>query len=132
MVDEVVKIATKHLVLFVAEHFGSSGIDDSDVALQVHTEDAVAYRFEDGVGLAGESAEAAFGTDLLADVDAEAEDVAGTILEPHELVAVGDDTDLAIAVAEVEQALGLTGIEDEVEVGLEGVTTFSGMNSARL
>ena len=61
----------------VAEHLRGGGIDDGDAAFEVDAEDAVADGFEDGVGLADEGAELVFGADLLGDVDAEAEDVAG-------------------------------------------------------
>ena len=75
VVDELVQVAAEHLAGFVAEHLRGGGVDDGDVAVEVGAEDAVADGLEDGVGLAGEGAEAAFDADLLADVDAEAEDV---------------------------------------------------------
>ena len=81
VVDELVHVAAEHLVLLVAEHLRGGGIDDGDVAVEVDAEDAVADGLEDGVGLAGEGAEPAFGADLLADVDAEAEDVGLAVRE---------------------------------------------------
>ena len=83
----------------VAEHLGGGGVDDGDAAFEVDAEDAVADGLEDGVGLAGEGAEAAFGANLLADVDAEAEDVGVAAGDVDELVAVGDDADVAVCVA---------------------------------
>ncbi len=114
-------VAAEHLVLLVAEHLGGGGIDDGDIALKVDAEDAVTDGLEDGVGLTGKRAEPAFGADLLADVDAEAEDVCGTVLELDELVAVGDGANIAIAVAEVQQTLGFAGLVYQVEVSLERV-----------
>ncbi len=108
------QVAAEHLVCFVAEHLRGGGVDDGDVAVEVDAEDAVADGLEDGVGLAGEGAETAFGADLLADVDAEAEDVGGAAGDVDELVAVGDDADLAVGVGEVEEALGFAGLGDLV------------------
>ncbi len=99
VVDELVQVAAEHLVLLVAEHLGGGGVDDGDLAVEVDAEDAVADGLEDGVGLTGESAEAAFGADLLADVDSEAEDVGGAAGDGDELVAIGDDADLSVGVA---------------------------------
>ncbi len=53
-----------------------------------------------------------FGADLFADVDAEAEDVGIAAGDVDELIAVGDDPDLAIDVGEVEEALDLAGLGD--------------------
>ena len=89
-------------------------------AVEVGAEDAVADGLEDGVGLAGEGAEAAFDAGLLADVDAEAEDVGLAVGDVDELVAVGDDADFAVGVGEVEQALGFAGLGDLAEVDAGG------------
>ncbi len=120
VVDELVEVAAEHLFFFVAEHLGCGSVGDSDVAVEVDGEDAVADGLEDGVGLAGEGAETAFGADLLADVDAEAEDVGRQAGDGDELVAVGDDADLAVGVGEVEEALGFAGLCDLCEVTLHG------------
>ncbi len=120
MVDELVHVAAEHLFGLVAEHLSGGGIDDGDVAVEVDAEDAVADGLEDGVGLAGEGAQAVFDADLLADVDAEAEDVGFAAGDVDELVAVGDDADFAVDVAQMEQALGLASLGDLAEVDCEG------------
>ena len=100
-------VAAEDLVGLEAEHLRGGGVDDGDVAVEVDAEDAVADGLEDGVGLAAEGAELVFGADLFGDVDAEAEDVGIAAGDFDELVAVGDDADVAVDVAEVEQALDL-------------------------
>ena len=119
-------VAAEHLVLLVAEHLRRGGIDDGDLAVEVDAEDAVADGLEDGVRLAGEGAEAAFGADLLADVDAEAKDVRRAAGNVDELVAIGDDADLAVCVREMEQALRLAGLGDLVEIRRDSAPAFSG------
>ena len=108
----------------VPEHLGGGGVDDGDAAFEVDAVDAVADGFEDGVGLAGEGADAAFGADLLADVDAEAEDVGVAAGDVDELVAEGDEADFAVAMAEVEHALAFAGGADLVEIAAEAAAVF--------
>ena len=116
VVDELVHVAAEEFFGLVAEHLRGGGVDDGDVAVEVDAVDAVADGFEDGVGLADEGAELVFGADLLGDVDAEAEDVGVAAGDFDELVAVGDDADVAVDVAEVEEALNVAFAEDFAEV----------------
>ena len=71
-----------------------------------------------------------FGADLVGDVDAEAEDVgllAGLgIGELDELVAEGDDADVAVLVADMEAALGFSGLGDFAQVTRHGAAMFGG------
>ena len=120
VVDEFMDVAAKHLALFVAEHLCCGCVDHGDPAFEVDAVDAITDGLQNGVGLSGEGAEAAFGADLLADVDAEAEDIGGAAGDADELVAVGDDANLAVGVREMEEALGLAGLADFFEVGGQG------------
>ena len=58
----------------------------------------------------------AFDADLLADVDADAEDVRLAAGNVDELVAIGDDSDFTVGVGEMEQTLCLARLGDLAEV----------------
>ena len=120
------QVAAEHLFFFVAEHLCCRDVGDGDIPVEVDGEDAVADGLEDGVGLAGKGSELAFGANLFADIDAEAEDVGDTARNVDELVAVGDDAVLAVGVREMEEALGFAGLADLFEIGLHGGATVFG------
>ena len=126
VVDEVVHVAAEDLFGFEADHLGGGRIDDGAVAIEVDAVNAVADGLQDGVGLAAECAELVLGADLLADVDAEAEDIGIAPGDFDELVAVGDDADLAVDVAEVKHSLDLALVKDFSEVIVEAGAALLG------
>ncbi len=106
VMDEVVYVSAEDLFGLVADHLGGGGVDDGAVAIEVDAVDTVADRLQNGVGLAAEGAQLVLCADLFGDVDAEAEDVGVASGDFNELVAVCDDADFAVDVAEMEQAPG--------------------------
>jgi hypothetical protein len=73
-----------------------------------------------------EGAEFFLGTDLLGDVDAEAEDVGLAARPPDKLIAIGDDADVAVAMTKMQTSLGLAGFDNLAQVGCESVAMLVG------
>ena len=126
VVAQLVHALAEELFGLVAEHLGGGRVDDGDPAVEVEAEDAVADGLEDGVGLPGKGAELAFDARLFGDIDAEGEDVAVAVGRLDELVAIGDDVRVAVAMGEVQETLRLAGVQDLVEVPGEQRTLVLG------
>ena len=58
VVDELVHVAAEHLSCLVAEHLRAAGLMTVMLPFEIGAEDAVADGLQDGVGLAGEGAQA--------------------------------------------------------------------------
>ncbi len=114
--DQAVHLAAEHLSPGVAQHLGGGGVDDGDPAFEVDAVDTVGDGFEDGIGLTGKGAKAAFGANLLADIHAEAEDVGVAAGGTDELVPIGDDARLLVGMGEMEEALRFTGLGDLLQI----------------
>ena len=79
-----------------------------------------------------ERAQLFFGAHLLGDVDAEAEYIGIRAGHFDELVAVGDNADVAVAVAELEPPLGLARLPDFAQIGSEGFAVPLGHVAAQV
>ena len=111
-------VAAQQLGGLVTQHLRRGGVDDGDAASQIDTDDAVTHRLENGIRLANERAQLLLGANLFGDVDGEAQHRGLAPFRLDQPVPVGENVLFAQDVAQVQQALRLTGADQFIQIQL--------------
>jgi hypothetical protein len=105
MMDQGMHVLSQQLLRRIAQHLRSAAIDEGEPALHIHAPDAVTDRVQNRLMLARQCMEFLFGLRLLGNVDAVAEHKRIHARQLQQLVAIGDDAQLARLSPQIKASL---------------------------